>query len=204
MPSERNSDILSLSDTCPSRDVRQMLHSCNVILSLNLALHAYSLLLNTFNTNTPSGLCSRFKWGVHSKVLLAWFPAPSFACWLEHKKPTHTTDEEVSNTVSCYAGAAWRARATEALKSSAHQVKALLLLGRVQSIAAMTWGIAARHDPALNNVPCQREQLQVCRYIKWCPWNAHWVFWYSPLGKELNKMKFTDRAAVHEFNAPCK
>lgn len=38
-----------------------------------------------FNTNTPSGLCSRFKWGIHSKVLLAWFPPPCFVCWLEYQ-----------------------------------------------------------------------------------------------------------------------
>lgn len=71
----------------------------------------------------------------------------------------HTRDEEVLNAVSWYAGTTWRAGAMESLKSSAHQAKALLLLGRAQSLTAMTWEITARYAPALNNIPCHREQL---------------------------------------------
>lgn len=106
----------------------------------------------------------------------------------------HRTDEEVLNAVSWCSGAARRAEAMEAPKSSAHQARAQLLPWKGTSLAAVTWGIAA---PALNNAPCPRQQLQDCWYIKWHPSNALWVFWYSPLSKELNKKKFTDKAAAH-------
>lgn len=100
MLSKRNSDILSLFDTCPSQDIRQMLHSCNVMLSLNLALCAYRLLLSKFSTNTLSGLCSGVKRGVHRECFLLDFQPSVLHVGWNRKHLTHTTDEEVLNVVS--------------------------------------------------------------------------------------------------------
>lgn len=92
-------------------------------------------------------------------------------------------------TLSWHTGAAWRAQAMEALKSSA---KALLLLGKAQNPTAMTCGITTRHSPASNNVT---HQLQVCQYTKWCLSNASQVFWHRPprAGHHITPGRSTNR-----------